>query len=96
MTPILTNRARRQVPKPGSNTFRASLPRTQPSLFEYIGAKPVAVEQVEESEVPTFEEVLCAIPSHLFLQIVTNTNRAEIFVPPWILLFEATSFRDST
>lgn len=61
MTPILTNRARKQTPKAGSNAFRASLPRTQPALFEHTGVKSVVVAQIEDSDVPNLEEVLCAI-----------------------------------
>jgi hypothetical protein len=63
MTPILSNRARQQTPKPGSSALRASLPRIQLALFEHIGIKPVAAEQVMEVDAP-IEEVLCAILSY--------------------------------
>jgi hypothetical protein len=61
MTPILTNRARKQTPKVGSNALRASLPRTQPALFEHTGIKSVVVTQIEDSDVLNLEEVLCVI-----------------------------------
>ncbi|KAG1730675.1 uncharacterized protein EDB91DRAFT_1252534 [Suillus paluster] len=63
MTPILTNRARKQTPKPGSNVLRASLPRSQPALFEHIGVKSIIVEKIEEPDVPNLEEVLNLRPT---------------------------------
>jgi len=76
MIPILTNRARRQTPKPGSNAIRVSLPRSQPALFERIDIKLVVVEQVKEFDIPILEEVLCAILSY-FCQTVTNKIKQE-------------------
>jgi hypothetical protein len=61
MTPILTNRTRKQTPKAGANVFRASLPRTWSAQFKHIGVKSVVVAQIEDSDVPNLEEVLCAI-----------------------------------
>jgi hypothetical protein len=60
MTPILTNRARKQTPKAGANAFRASLPRTWPAQFKHTGIKSVVVAQIEDSDVPNLEGVLCA------------------------------------
>ncbi|OAX38957.1 hypothetical protein K503DRAFT_856354 [Rhizopogon vinicolor AM-OR11-026] len=63
MTPALTNRSRQQTLHPGSNALRASLPRTQPTIFEHIGVRPVVVEQVEEFDAPILEVVLNLRPT---------------------------------
>ncbi|KAG1747671.1 hypothetical protein EDB19DRAFT_2037030 [Suillus lakei] len=72
MTPILTNRARKQTLKAGSNALRASLPRTQSALFEHIGIKSVVVEEIEELDVPNLEEVLNVRPT------IETTTRSYI------------------
>ncbi|KAG1800395.1 uncharacterized protein HD556DRAFT_1230584 [Suillus plorans] len=76
MTPILTNRARKQTPKAGSNVLRASLPRTQPALFEHIGVKSVVVAQIEDSDVPNLEEVLNVRPT---MESTTRTYILSLF-----------------
>ncbi|KAG1879583.1 hypothetical protein C8R48DRAFT_767834 [Suillus tomentosus] len=76
MTPILTNRARKQTPKAGSNALRASLPRTQPALFEHIGVKSVAVAQIEDSDIPNLEEVLNVRPT---IESTTRTYILSLF-----------------
>ncbi|KAG1825271.1 hypothetical protein EV424DRAFT_686906 [Suillus variegatus] len=76
MTPILTNRARKQTPKAGSNAFRASLPRTQPALFEHTGIKSVVVAQIEDSDVPNLEEVLNVRPT---IESTTRTYILSLF-----------------
>ncbi|KAG2141046.1 hypothetical protein DEU56DRAFT_796935 [Suillus clintonianus] len=72
MTPILTNRARKQTPKASSNALRASLPRTQPALFKHTGVKSVVVEQIVESDVPNLEEALNVRPT------IETTTRSYI------------------
>ncbi|KAG2358874.1 hypothetical protein BDR07DRAFT_1611638 [Suillus spraguei] len=76
MTPILTNRARRQTPKAGFNALRASLPRTQPALFEHTGIKPVVVAQIEDSDIPDLEEVLDV---RLAIESTTRTCILSLF-----------------
>ncbi|KAG1738575.1 hypothetical protein EDD22DRAFT_336529 [Suillus occidentalis] len=76
MMPILTNRARRQTPKAGSNALRASLPRTQPALFEHTGIKSVAVAQIEDSNVLNLEEVLNIRPT---IDTITRTYIISLF-----------------
>lgn len=76
MTPILTNRARKQTPKAGLNALRASLPRTQPALFEHIGIKSVAVAQIEDSDVLNLEEVLNIRPT---IDAITRTSIISLF-----------------
>ncbi|KAG2069458.1 hypothetical protein BDR04DRAFT_1078066 [Suillus decipiens] len=76
MTPILTNRARRQTPKAGSNALRASLPRTQPALFEHAGIKSVVVAQIEDSDIPDLEDVLNV---RLAIESTTRTCILSLF-----------------
>ncbi|KAG1783349.1 hypothetical protein EV702DRAFT_958741 [Suillus placidus] len=76
MTPIITNRARKQTPKAGSNALRASLPRTQPALFEHIGVKSVVVAHIEESDVPNLEEVLNVRPT---IETITRSYILSLF-----------------
>jgi hypothetical protein len=72
MTPILTNRARKQTPKAGANAFRASLPRTWLAQFKHTGIKSVVVAQIEDSDVPNLEEVLNFRPA------IESTTRTYI------------------
>ncbi|KAG2153615.1 uncharacterized protein EDB93DRAFT_227664 [Suillus bovinus] len=76
MTPILTNRARKQTPKAGFNVLRASLPRTQPALFEHTGVKSVVVAQIEDLDLPNLEEVLNVRPT---IESTTRTCILSLF-----------------
>ncbi|KAG1813861.1 uncharacterized protein BJ212DRAFT_1364133 [Suillus subaureus] len=76
MTPILTNRARKQTPKAGANALRASLPRTWPAQFEHTGVKSVVVAQIEDSDVPNLEEVLNVRPT---IESTTRTHILSLF-----------------
>ncbi|KAG1871615.1 hypothetical protein F4604DRAFT_1769066 [Suillus subluteus] len=76
MTPILTNRARKQTPKAGTNALRASLPRTWPAQLEHTGVKSVVVAQIEDSDVPNLEEVLNVRPT---IESTTRTYILSLF-----------------
>ncbi|KAF8841918.1 hypothetical protein BDN67DRAFT_1068110 [Paxillus ammoniavirescens] len=58
MSPILTNRARRETPKLGGTKARASVPRTKSVLTAFLGLKPVFVDTVEEMPAPATDDVL--------------------------------------
>ncbi|KAG1846225.1 hypothetical protein DFJ58DRAFT_799542 [Suillus subalutaceus] len=76
MTPILTNRARKQTPKAGTNALRASLPRTWPAQLDHTGVKSVVVPPIEDSDVPNLEEVLDVRPT---IESTTRTYILSLF-----------------
>ncbi|KIJ22163.1 hypothetical protein PAXINDRAFT_152388 [Paxillus involutus ATCC 200175] len=58
MSPILTNRARRETPKLGGTKARASVPRTKSVLTAFLDLKPVFVDTGEEVPAPATDDVL--------------------------------------
>ncbi|KAF9225360.1 hypothetical protein BS17DRAFT_778498 [Gyrodon lividus] len=58
MSPVLTNRARRETPKLGSTKARASVPRTESALTALLGLKPVSVDSAKDLPAPATDDVL--------------------------------------
>ncbi|KAF9245706.1 hypothetical protein BU15DRAFT_58684 [Melanogaster broomeanus] len=72
MSPILTNRARRETPKLGSSMARESIPRTEPTLIAFLGLRSLSIKSVEDLPGPATDDVL---DLHFALD---SSTRAEV------------------
>ncbi|KAH7924783.1 hypothetical protein BV22DRAFT_482999 [Leucogyrophana mollusca] len=58
MSPVLTSRARRETPKPGSGVAIASIPRSKHDVLDLIKIKPVENEPMAEPPSPKLDDFL--------------------------------------